>query len=141
MATHSFQCSLVTPEAHVFDNSASAVILPLHDGSAGVLPNRAPFVAELGLGELRITFSEGGTHSYFVEDGFAQMVGNKLSILAQTAIPVEQISIQETEAALAEAAARRSNTTAEMEQVARDRARARARMDIAQRFRRQGGGI
>lgn len=140
MATK-FHCTLITPEARVFDEEATAAVLPLHDGSAGVLPGRAPFVAQLGLGEFRITFAEGGSHSYFVEDGFVQMVGGKLTLLAQRAIPVEQLSQNEAEAELAEASARKPQTAAEMNQVGRDRARARAKADIARRFQASGRGI
>lgn len=141
MASDRFQCTLITPEARVFEEEATAVVLPLHDGSAGVLPRRAPFVAQLGLGEFKVTFAEGGSHSYFVEDGFVQMVGDKLTLLAQSAIPVEQLSQNEADAELAEANARKPQTAAEMNQVGKDRARARAKVDIARRFQEQGRGI
>ncbi len=141
MASQKFHCSLVTPEARVFDKEATSVVLPLHDGSAGILPGRAPFVAQLGLGEFRVTFAEGGSHSYFIEDGFVQMVGDKLTLLAQNAVSVEQISQNEAEAELAEASARNPQTAAEMNQVGRDRARARAKADIARRFQAAGRGL
>lgn len=141
MASHSFHCTLITPEARVFDEEATTVVLPLHDGSAGILPGRAPFVAQLGLGEFRVNFAEGGSHSYFIEDGFVQMVGGKLTLLAQHAVPVEQISQNEAEAELAEASARKPQSGEEMNQVSRDRARARAKVDIARRFQASGRGI
>jgi len=141
VAEKSFRCTLITPEERVFEEDATAVTLPLHDGSAGVLPMRAPFVAKLGLGEFRITFEEGGSRSFYLEEGFAQMSGSKLTLLAQHATPAESISTQEAEAELAEANARTPNTTDEMRTVAKDRRRAQAKIMVAQRFRDHGGGI
>lgn len=141
MASRSFQCILITPEARVFDDDATAAVLPLHDGSAGVLPHRAPFVAELGVGELRINFAKGGTHSYFIDQGFVQMVGDKLSILAQSAIAAEKLNQSEIEAELAEANARKPQSGPDMEQITKDRTQARAKLDIARKFRKTGAGI
>ncbi len=141
MASQSFNCTLITPQARVFSEDAVEAILPLHDGSAGVLPMRAPFVAELGLGELRIRFIEGGSRSFFVEGGFAQMTGSALTLLAERAVAAEELSLQESEAELAEASARKPQSGADMANVQRERDRARAKAAVARRFHQSGGGI
>jgi F-type H+-transporting ATPase subunit epsilon len=141
MASRDFQCTLITPEARMFQQNATSAVLPLHDGSAGVLPRRAPFVAKLGTGEFRITFVEGGSRSYFLDEGFVQMVGDHMTVLAQDAIPAEKLSQSEAEAELAAATARKAQSSKDMEQISRERSRARAKVDIAKKFQQQGGGI
>jgi len=141
MAAPPFACTLITPAARVFDEDAIEVVLPLHDGSAGVLPNRAPFVAELGVGEFRVTFAAGGSRAFYVDSGFAQMTGERLTLLAESATPAEELSLSEAEAELAEAMARKPQNAEDMEQVNRSRTRARAKVSIARRFRQAGSGI
>ncbi|RMH30516.1 MAG: F0F1 ATP synthase subunit epsilon [Planctomycetota bacterium] len=141
MAARSFACTLITPAARVFDEDATEAILPLHDGSAGVLPRRAPFVAELGVGEFRVTFAEGGSRSFYVDSGFAQMTGDRLTLLAEAAIPAEELSLSEAEAELAEAVARKPQNAEEMEQVSATRRRARAKVSVARGFKQSGSGI
>jgi len=127
-----FRCLLITPESRVLDEDATYALLPLHDGSAGVLPKRAPMLGKLGLGELRIDFPAGGSRSYCLDGGFAQMVGDHLTILAQEALPAERISEQEARAELAEAEARTPADGADMAWVAHERARARLKLRLAQ---------
>ena len=80
----SFRCRLVTPTASVFDETVSYASIPAWDGLFGVLPGRAPILARMGAGELRVDFpdsskGQGGSRSYFVEGGFVQMAGEQLS--------------------------------------------------------------
>ena len=58
MAANSFQCRLITPTAKVLDEAVVYASVPAWDGLMGVLPNRAPIVAKLGLGELRLQFAD-----------------------------------------------------------------------------------
>jgi F-type H+-transporting ATPase subunit epsilon len=98
----SFRCRLVTPTASVFDESVSYASVPAWDGLFGVLPGRAPILARMGAGELRVDFpdsnrGEGGSRSYFVEGGFVQMAGEQLTVLAERATPVEQLSASDSQ--------------------------------------------
>ena len=107
MATQTFRCRLITREALVLDEPATAAVIPAWDGLMGVLPGRAPIVAQLGTGELRLDFpdsgpAKGGSRAFFVDDGFVQMVNNELTILAVTAIPAESLSETDAQAELAE---------------------------------------
>lgn len=148
MAAKTFQCRLVTPTAAVLDEPVTYASVPMWDGLAGILPNRAPIVGKLGMGELRLDFpanddrGQGGTRSYLVEDGFVQMVGNKLTILASKAIPVEEISQADAEAELAEAEARKAPLEhAAAESLRRDRDRARLKVRLARSARAIGKAI
>jgi F-type H+-transporting ATPase subunit epsilon len=144
-----FQCRLITPEAKVLDAPASAAIVPLWDGQMGFLPSRAPIVAKLGLGEMRLDFPDtekerGGSRSFVVDGGFTHMVNNTLTILATKAIPTETIIESEAQAELAEAEARRTDTetdAAKRAAIQHDRQRAQVKLRAARSFRAKGGGI
>ncbi len=148
MASKSFNCRVITPEAKILDEAVVQAVVPAWDGQMGFLVDRAPIVTKLGTGELRLDFpdsgeSKGGSRSYFVEDGFAHMVGNNLTILAGAAIPEERLSESEAQAELAEALARNTEglSPEEADKVRRDRERAQAKVYMARAFRARGGAI
>ncbi len=148
MAQKNFECRLITPEAKVFDQAATAAVIPAWDGSMGILPNRAPIVAKLGVGEMRLDFpdqdgAKGGSRSFYVEGGFMRMADNSLTILATKAIPAEKMSESSAQAELAEAEARQADPSdrAAVEKVRLERERARQKLRIAREFRSRGGGI
>lgn len=76
--------TIVTPEKAVLDAAADMVILPMHDGELGVLPGRAPFVGQLGPGELRIKTGTA-TERYFLDGGFVQVRTNTINVLTPVA--------------------------------------------------------
>jgi F-type H+-transporting ATPase subunit epsilon len=90
MAT-SFQCTLVTPERQLVDQQVKYASVPAWDGLLGVEPQRAPLMIKLGAGALRLDDESGQSSTYFVSGGFAQMKDNKLSLIADAAMPVDQI--------------------------------------------------
>lgn len=101
----SFRCRVVTPVSSLVNEEVKYVQLPAWDGAMGFLPGRAPILARLGTGELRLdiadsTKGQGGTRSYFLEGGVAKMQDNELLILAEKAIPSENMTVAEAEAEL-----------------------------------------
>jgi F-type H+-transporting ATPase subunit epsilon len=85
----SIHCKLVTPAAAIVDGRVAYASVPLSDGLMGFLPDRAPILAKLGKGRLRLDFAEGNKSSEFdVEGGFLKMAQNELTILAEKATPV-----------------------------------------------------
>lgn len=98
MAGKTFSFRLVTPLGKLLDTQVEAVQFPAHDGLVGILANRAPLVMKLGFGPLRVDFAPGGAQgqsgskTYFIEDGFAQMVANKLTVLTPKATTVEDLT-------------------------------------------------
>ena len=140
MADKSFRCRLITPAAQVLDEQATSAVIPAWDGLFGVLPDRAPIVAKLGLGELTLDLGEGrkgNRKSFLVEDGFVQMVDNRLTILAAKAIPTESLTVADAQAELREAEARQpdasKNAKVEAERIRADKARARMKLHLAQK--------
>lgn len=91
------RCKLVTPSALLLDEPVTYASVPLWDGLMGFLPGRAPILGRLGLGELKISFPDstrgtGSTRRYYVEEGFVRMADNQLTILAEAAIPAEELT-------------------------------------------------
>ncbi|MDX2132824.1 MAG: F0F1 ATP synthase subunit epsilon [Planctomycetota bacterium] len=93
MAKKSFVCTVVTPTASLVSGEVFYANVPAWDGQMGFLPGRAPILARLGKGELRLDFADtqkfkGGTASYRIDGGFIKMADDKLVILAEKAEPI-----------------------------------------------------
>jgi F-type H+-transporting ATPase subunit epsilon len=88
-----FKASLITPEAIVLETMISEAQIPAFDGLLGVLDKRAPLLAKLTTGPLRLT-TASGVQRYLVSGGYAQMKDNELTILASEAIPAADITQQ-----------------------------------------------
>ncbi len=141
MADKPFRCRLITPEARVFDAMASYASVPMHDGKMGFLANAGAVVGKLGTGELRVEFvdryeqnvklEEAGNKRFFVSGGFMQNVNNVLTILANTATPIDQLNVTDAQAELAEAVARTSTKADEMDRITAQRHAARAKVALA----------
>ncbi len=97
-----FECAIVTPEAKVFEGAVQFAALPAYDGEIGILHDRAPLLCKLGIGVLRIQ-DRAGARKWFVDGGFAQMLGNRLTVLTQKAIAPEAIDRAAAQRALDEA--------------------------------------
>ncbi|HMN96481.1 MAG TPA: F0F1 ATP synthase subunit epsilon [Phycisphaerales bacterium] len=132
-----FRCSIVTPTESVLDHPASYVSFPAWDGQKGVMPGQSPFLSKLGIGPMRVDFPGGGTRSYLIEGGFAQMQGNVLSILANHATPAETIAVTDAEAELTRALSETA-TGAERETLNRRQQVARARVALAKAVQARG---
>ena len=81
---------IVTPEARVYSEPVDTVVVPTVEGEIGILPGHIPLVAQVGAGELRAT-KGGATQLLVIGGGFVQVSGDKVSILADSAITVEKI--------------------------------------------------
>lgn len=130
-----FSVSLVTPEAAVLDTEASYVDLPAHDGQLGVMRGRAPLLAEMGIGALRINLTDDSQKLFVVDGGFAQMVNDKLTLLCEKAIAAEDLDLDESKAAFAEAEALQPITPELAERREHDLALARIMLKVAEESR------
>lgn len=101
--TKTFHCQLITPEAAMVDVQADQVVFTAHDGEVGILLNRAPLLCKLGIGEMRVT-TEQGTQRFYVDGGFAHVIGNEVTILTERALAAEDIDLAEAEQELADLA-------------------------------------
>ncbi len=121
----SFHLSVVTPEREVLALDAQFVAFPAYDGEMGILAHRAPLLAKLGAGLLRVDAAGGAKVRLFIAGGFAQMVDNKLTLLTEEAQEPEKLSAERAKASLAEAERLPNHT--EAEHTRREAALARAR--------------
>jgi F-type H+-transporting ATPase subunit epsilon len=90
-AGNQLQVRLVTPEKVLVDQDADAVELPSKSGYMEVLYGHAPLLAELGVGEVRLHGGSAGDQTYFVVWGFVEVLPDRVTILAQSAIKPEEI--------------------------------------------------
>ena len=93
------QLEMTTPERLVLEARADFVVLPAFEGEMGVLPGHAPFLVQLAPGEVRVT-EEGILRCYAVSGGFAEIVGDKVSLFAETAEMAEEIDAERAQQAL-----------------------------------------
>ena len=107
MAAFAFE--LVSPTRLVHSGEVEEVIVPGLEGEFGVFANHAPFVSSLRPGILTIK-AAGGEKRLYVRDGFAEVNPKGLTVLAEVAVPVEDVTaanmadeVADAERALAEA--------------------------------------
>jgi F-type H+-transporting ATPase subunit epsilon len=94
------QLVIVTPERQILNETVSEVTLPGAEGYLGVLPGHAPLITELGVGELTYQSKGGENGLLAVIRGFAEVLGDRVSVLAETAEFAEDIDLSRAEAAM-----------------------------------------
>lgn len=126
-----FQCTVVTPEQQVFDQTVTQAILPAHDGQIGILTDRAPLLVKIGLGTLRLDVQGGKSQEFFVDGGIAQMKDNRLTVLTEEATPASEIDAEAARAEYAEAESRVPTDERTREDRTHAMRRARAKQELA----------
>src|SRR5438270_4378173 len=97
MAT-ALQFEIVTPERLVAQGTADEILMPGKSGYLGILPGHAPLITELGVGE--ITYRSGSRSEHLaVAWGFAEVLPDKVTIMAETAERAEEIDVARAERA------------------------------------------
>jgi F-type H+-transporting ATPase subunit epsilon len=82
---------LVTPDRMLLEATAAAVELPSASGYMEALYGAAPLLAELGAGEVRLHGGSSGEQKFFVAWGFVEVLPDRVTILAETALKPEEI--------------------------------------------------
>ena len=93
---------LVTPDRVLVDATAEAVELPSMSGYLEALYGHAPLLAELGAGEVRLHGGTSGNQKFFVAWGFVEVLPERVTILAETALHPNEIDVAEARQELAE---------------------------------------
>jgi F-type H+-transporting ATPase subunit epsilon len=88
---------LVTPDRVLVDATAEAVELPSMSGYLEALYGHAPLLAELGAGEVRLHGGTSGDQKFFVAWGFVEVLPERVTILAETAMHPDEINRSEAE--------------------------------------------
>src|SRR5438270_1978154 len=97
-----FQLEIVTPEKLVVRESAEEVQIPGLNGYLGILPGHAPLITELGAGEISYR-GEGQSHRFSVAWGFAEVLPNRVTVLAETVERADEIDVSRAQQSLQEA--------------------------------------
>jgi len=97
-----FQFELVSPERQLLSEQVAEVVVPGADGEFGVLQNHAPFISTILPGILKVR-RDAGWDEYFVRGGFADVAGGGLTVLAEQAVPVSEISREQLDQAIKDA--------------------------------------
>ncbi|MEL3891895.1 F0F1 ATP synthase subunit epsilon [Ferrovibrio sp. MS7] len=116
-----FGFELVSPEKLLLSIEAEMVTVPGEEGDMGILPGHSPVISSLRLGVIDVTKAGGGEERIFVAGGFAEMSNNKLTVLAEEAVPVAELKRDKIEAKLKDA---REDLADAKEDHARNRAQA-----------------
>jgi F-type H+-transporting ATPase subunit epsilon len=125
---------IVTPERLVETDAVEEVQIPGKNGYLGVLPGHAPLITELGVGEI-IYRVDRNTRRIAVAWGFAEVLPDKVTILAESAERGEDIDIERARRAKQRAEERLRSASAETDYQRALAAleRANARLDVAER--------
>jgi len=83
---------LVSPEELLVSQDVAMVVVPGEEGDVGVLPRHAPLIASVRPGVISI-YEQRQTVSrrIFVAGGFAEVTPERCTVLAELAVPVENI--------------------------------------------------
>ena len=132
--TDTFHLEIVTPEKLVVQVSAEEVQIPGRNGYLGVLPGHAPLITELGAGE--ISYRSGGQlHRFSLAWGFAEVLPDRVTVLAETVERADEIDVPRAQQSLKKAEELlNSAKTEEQYAIATGKIRrAQARIEVAQK--------
>jgi F-type H+-transporting ATPase subunit epsilon len=102
MAT--FELELVSPERLLLSRAVEMVILPAAEGEMGVLAGHSPMIVALRGGTIRVRDrADADADTLFVAGGFAEVTPTRVTVLADEAVPVGELSRAEADRRVAEA--------------------------------------
>jgi F-type H+-transporting ATPase subunit epsilon len=100
MLPDSIELIIVTPERQLLRETVVEVTLPGADGQLGVLPGHAPLITELGIGELTYHAKNSGESGpVAIISGFTEVLGDRVTVLAEMAERPEEIDVARAEQA------------------------------------------
>lgn len=130
-----FQLEIVTPEKKVVNINATEAQIPGKNGYLGVLPGHAPLITELAVGEL--TFhSDGGEERHLaLAGGFAEILPDRVTILAETAERPNEVDVERARKAKARAEERLTSgdTNVDVERSLNALQKAATRLEVAEK--------
>ncbi|MCF8068156.1 MAG: F0F1 ATP synthase subunit epsilon [Desulfobacterales bacterium] len=113
---------VVTPEKAVVSEEVEIAVCPGELGEFGVLAGHTPFLSTLKIGSIRYTDAEGKERMVFVSGGFAEVLPDRVTVLAESAERRSQIDVDRAQSALERAQKRLDDDTKEKVDIARAKA-------------------
>ena len=132
---------IITAERQVYADDVEIVVAPGTEGQLGILPRHTPLMTALQPGEIMVR--KNGEPTYLaVTGGFMEVMGNKVTILADACERSEEIDEELAREAMQQAQERleRRGTDLELEQAVRAMRRAAVRLNVARRRRSRPDG-
>ena len=127
MAEKQLQLEVVTPDRLVVSTTADVVVCPGVEGQFGVLAGHVPFLSALQIGEMY--YKQGGKTEFLaVSGGFAEVTGEKVTVVAEAAELGHEIDLER--ARRAQERAEKRMTAAKSEEIDWARAEAALRRSI-----------
>jgi F-type H+-transporting ATPase subunit epsilon len=129
-----FQLEIVTPEKMVVRDAAEEMQIPGKKGYLGILPGHAPLITELAVGEISYR-ANGHTHHLAVAWGFAEVLPDKVTVLAETCERSEEINVKRAHEARqrAEERLKSGNAEVDFDRAAVALQRAETRLEVAEK--------
>jgi F-type H+-transporting ATPase subunit epsilon len=117
---------LITPARIAFEGEAELVIGVGTEGEEGILASHAPFLTALRPGILRANVRKNGGETHRLEfatsEGFLQALPDRISVLADEALTIDQIDREKAKADLEAATARQKSLAPQTAEFAREQA-------------------
>jgi F-type H+-transporting ATPase subunit epsilon len=138
MLPDNIQLIVVTPERQLLRETVVEVQLPGADGYLGVLPGHAPLITELGIGELSYQPAGNAEPTVLaIMRGFAEVLQDRVTVLAETAERAAEIDLERAERALKRAQERVSSgdPNLDWDRVTVSLQRALIRVQVARKYR------
>jgi len=89
---------IVTPDGIIFSDTAQSCTVPGAEGQFQVLKNHADLLAVLGVGEIKLTLTDG-EKLMATSGGYVEVRDDSVSIVVESAEPAEQIDIDRARSA------------------------------------------
>ncbi len=129
---NTFQLEIVTPAKLMVKDAAEEAQIPGLSGYLGILPGHAPLITELGVGVITYKAS-GATHTLSVAWGFAEVLQDKVTILAEAAERPQEIDVERAQKAKDRAEERLKSNDPQVDYTRAENAlqRAETRLNVA----------
>jgi F-type H+-transporting ATPase subunit epsilon len=124
---------IVTPERLLVSDKATEVQVPGLSGYLGVLPGHAPLITELKSGQFTYRKPDGTVQRIALHWGFAEILPNKVTVLAERAEKPDEIDVEKARRELQGAEAQLQDPNADREQALRLIERATTQISVAGR--------
>jgi F-type H+-transporting ATPase subunit epsilon len=138
MLPEAIELIVVTPERQLLGETVVEATIPGFEGALGILPGHAPLMTELGIGELTYrTATSSQPISLAIVRGFAEVLPDRVTLLAETAERAEEIDLQRADAAKARAEKRLASqdTNIDWDRAVVALQRAVIRIQVARKYR------
>ncbi len=93
-----FEFEVVSPERLVLSEPVDMAVIPGSEGDFGVLVDHSLLISTLRAGVIEVWQGDQVTNRLFVGGGFAEVTGDRCTVLADVAIPVSEINVAQAQA-------------------------------------------